>query len=211
MTAFPMKTIRTACAATALFACGGGHQKHQLTASEMIAADPLPLKKGAKWTYEVTVKRFDVDTDRETLQKMPWTIEVVEAREANGISAYRVKGWPSDQSDFQAPAQANVEKTLLRHGNSFLFGATPEPTLEGAAGWFSWPVIDGQKICPSAENVYCWQVSATDNGYALALYAGSDEQTFDLEPAVGVSRFHFKHHGPTNEVDAKLVSYTTGK
>ncbi len=42
-----------------------------------------------------------------------------------------------------------------------------EPTLDGAEGWFSWPVIDGQKICPSAEMVYCWQVSAVETGYAL--------------------------------------------
>jgi hypothetical protein len=205
-----MTTIRIACAAMALFACGGGHQKHQLTASEMVAADPLPLKKGARWTYDVTVKRFDIDTDRETVQKIPWTIEVVDAHEANGVVAYRVKGWPNDQSDFQQTSGL-TERTLLRRGNSFLFAATAEPTLEGAAGWFSWPVRDGQKFCPAGDGVYCWQVSAIDNGYALALYEGPDEQTFELEPGTGISRFHFKHHGPTNEVDAKLVSYTSGK
>ena len=211
MIALPMTEIRIAFAAMALFACSGAHHKHQLTASEMVAADPLPLKKGAKWTYEVTVKRFDIDTDRETTSKIPWTIEVIDAREANGVTAFRIKGWPSDQADFGQATGATVERTVLRHGNSFLFGASPEPTLDGAAGWFSWPVIDGQKICPSAENVYCWQVSSIDNGYALSLYAGPDEQTFELEPGTGVSRFHFKHHGPTNEVDAKLVTYTTGK
>jgi len=44
------------------------------------------------------------------------------------------------------------------------------------------PVIDGQKICPSAEMVYCWKVSAVETGYALQFYTGPDEQTFELEP-----------------------------
>ena len=113
MIALPMTEIRIAFAAMALFAFSGAHHKHQLTASEMVAADPLPLKKGAKWTYEVTVKRFDIDTDRETTSKIPWTIEVIDAREANGVTAFRIKGWPSDQADF-AQAGGNVEKTVLR-------------------------------------------------------------------------------------------------
>ena len=160
--------------------------------------------------YDMTVKRFDLDTDKETIKKLAWTTEVLDAHEANGITAYRVKGWPSDLSTFdQAPVA--TEKTLLRHGNAFLFGATAEPTLEGAEGWFSWPVIDGQKICPSAENVYCWQVAATDGGYALSYFTGNEEQTFELEPGTGVSRFHYLHHNTTSEVEAKLVSYTRGK
>ena len=55
-------------------------------------------------------------------------------------------------------------RTLLRAGNAFLFGSSPEPTLDGAEGWFSWPVMDGQKICPKAEMVYCWQVAAVPAG-----------------------------------------------
>ena len=86
----------------------------------------------------------------------------------------------SEIADVAAPVES--EKTHLGRGNSFLVGATAEPTLDGAEGWFSWPVIDGQKICPSAEMVYCWQVSAVETGYALSFYTGPDEQTFELEP-----------------------------
>jgi hypothetical protein len=202
-----MSTFRIAFVATALLACNSSNRKHQLTAPEMVAADPLPLKKGAKWTYEVTVKRFDVDTDRQTISRIAWTTEVLDAHESNGVVAYRVKGWPSDLDSDQAPVA--TEKTLLRHGNAFLFGATADPSLDGATGWFSWPVMDGRKICPSTQDVYCWQVTAIDNGYSLSLYAGPDEQTFELEPGTGVSRFHFKR--PTNEVEAKLVTYTSGR
>jgi hypothetical protein len=137
---------------------------------------------------------------------------VVDAKEGNGVTAYRVRGWPTDLADFDGNGvgPAATEKTILRKGNSFMFGASPtgEPTLDGAEGWFSWPVIDGQKICPSREMVYCWQVTAVETGYKLSFYTGPDEQSFDLEPGTGVSRFHYAHHGTTNEVEAKLVSYT---
>ena len=199
-------TTRLACVALVLGACGSPPKKHQLTQQEMIAADPLPLAKGATWTYNVTVKRFDADAGKETTKTMSWVTEVVDAKIGNGVIAYRVKGWPTDLADFeQAPVAS--EKTILRSGNNFLFGASAEPTLDGAEGWFSWPVIDGQKICPSAEIVYCWQVTAVETGYRLSFYTGPDEQSFELEPGTGIARFHYAHHGTTNEVEAKLVSF----
>ena len=205
-------STRLACAAAVLGACSSPPRKHQLTQQEMIVADPLPLAKGAKWTYNVTVRRFDVDADKEITRTLEWTTEVVDAKDRNGVTAYRVKGWPTDLADFEHLDQAPVasERTILRSGNNFLFGATAEPSLDGAEGWFSWPVIDGQKICPSAEMVYCWQVSAVETGYALSFYTGPDEQTFELEPGTGIARFHYAHHGTTNEVEAKLVSYAKG-
>ncbi len=199
-------TTRLACAAVLLGACSSPPKKHQLTQQEMITADPLPLAKGATWTYSVTVKRFDVDADKEITRTLEWVTEVVDAKKAGGVTAYRIKGWPTDLAEFdQAPVA--TEKTILRSGNNFLFGATAEPTLDGAEGWFSWPMIDGQKICPSKEMVYCWQVTAVETGYELSFYTGPDEQTFELEPGTGIARFHYAHHGTTNEVEARLVSY----
>ncbi len=191
-------------------ACGPAKKK-PLTMSQMIAADPLPLAKGAKWTYDVTVKRFDPDSDKETTKTLSWTTEVIDAREANGITAYRVKGWPADLAELDAGGiPQTTERTILRYQNNFLFGASPEPVLDGAEGWFSWPLVDGQKICPKAQMVYCWQVTAVETGYALEFLTGPDEQTFEIEPNTGVSRYHYAHHGTTNEVDAKLVSYEKG-
>jgi len=192
----------------ALLSCSGG-KKHALTVQEMIAADPLPLAKGAKWTYDVTVKRFDADAEKETTQTMSWTTEVVETREVDGVMAYRVHGWPSDLSDLeQAPVAS--DKWLLRADNHFLWASSTEPSLFKAQGWFNWPVIDGQQICPSKDVVYCWRVTAIETGYSLSYVTGPDEQTFELEPGTGVSRFHYLHHRTTNEVEAKLVSFTKG-
>lgn len=194
-----------------LAACGSGQRK-PMTMEEMIRADPLPLAPGAKWTYDVTVKRYDPDTLKEVTRTLTWTTEVLDAHQGNGVTAYRVRGWPSDLAASDDPNQLPVptEHTLLRAGNAFLFGATAEPTIDGAEGWFSWPVIDGQRICPKKEDVYCWEVSAIPDGFALKYYTGPDEQTFDLEPGTGVSRFHYAHHGTPYEVEAKLTSYSKG-
>ena len=183
-----------------------------MTTQEMIAADPLPLAKGAKWTYDVTVKRFD----RRRRQGDDEVADVDDrghrrARKRTASPRIRVKGWPTDLARLRRRRRRRrPRRTLLRSGNNFLFGATAEPTLDGAEGWFSWPVIDGQKICPKAEMVYCWQVAAVETGYALSFYTGPDEQTFELEPGTGISRFHYAHHGTTNEVEAKLTTYTKG-
>lgn len=210
-------TARILCAAfvplLAVAACSSSSKKRPMTTQEMIAADPLPLAVGAKWTYAVTVKRYDAEAGKETTKSLSWVTEVIDAKEANGVTAYRIKGWPTDLADLDSGSSAApvaTEKTVLRSGNSFMFGASNEPSLDGAEGWFSWPVIDGQKICPSAEMVYCWKVSAVETGYALMFYTGPDEQTFEIEPGTGISRFHYAHHGTTNEVEAKLVSYTKG-
>jgi hypothetical protein len=217
----PMTLIaRVFCAALVplltVAACSSSSKKRPMTTQEMIAADPLPLAVGSKWTYQVTVKRFDPEAGTETSKSLSWTTEVLDAKEANGVVAYRIKGWPTDLASLDfgpsgASAPAPTEKVVLRSGNSFMFGASAEPSLDGAEGWFSWPVIDGQKICPSAEMVYCWQVSAVETGYALLFYTGPDEQTFELEPGTGISRFHDAQHGTTNEVEAKLVSYSKGR
>ena len=63
------RTIRLGCAIALMTACSSQPKKH-LSQQEMIAADPLPLAKGARWTYNVTVKRFDADADKETTKTL---------------------------------------------------------------------------------------------------------------------------------------------
>ena len=95
-----------------------------------------------------------------------------------------------------------------------MIGAGDLTELMGAfkkrsAGHVVVPVVDGQRICPN-RMVYCWQISAIDTGYALKFITGPDEEIFELEPGTGVSRFHYAHHGSTNEVEARLVAYAKG-
>ena len=198
--------------ALGLAACSS-QGRQPMTLEQMIAADPLPLAPGAKWTYDVTVKRYDADTEKQITKTLTWTTEVLDARQGNGVTAYRVRGWPTDLASIDDNAQlpTPTEQTLLRAGNAVLFGSTPEATIDGATGWFRWPVIDGQRICPKKEDVYCWEVSSIEGGYAFKYVTGPDETTFDLQPGTGVSRYHYAHHPAINEVDARLTSYTKGR
>src|SRR5258706_8394011 len=89
------------CATSTVLALGAcsSPAKQPMTLEQMIAADPLPLAKGAKWSYNVTVKRYDPDADKVSSKTLTWTTEVLEAREGNGVTAFRVKGWPADLAD----------------------------------------------------------------------------------------------------------------
>jgi hypothetical protein len=191
-------------------ACGGKAKPKTMSLQEMIAADPLPLAKGAKWSYKVSVTKYDSDKNIDVTKELDWSSEVVDAKEANGVTAYTVKGWPTDLIEYDQTPTA-TERTILRSGNSFLWAEKAEPSLDDTEGWFTWPLIDGQRICPEAQSGYCWQVAANDTGYALTYFTGPDEVTYDLQPGTGVSRFRYSHHGTTNTVEAKLVSFKKGK
>jgi hypothetical protein len=218
MTQAPLvKTLRSvvglaamATLALAAAGCGGSEKARPMTQQEMIAADPLPLAKGARWTYQVSVKKYDPEADKDVTSQMSWTTEVLDEVESNGLISYRIKGWPSDLADFDN-APVATERTLLRAGNNFLWAASNEAGLDGAEGWFSWPLLDGQKICPNRELVYCWQVSGVETGYELTFSTGPDEQIYQLQPGTGVARYVYAHHGTTNTVEAKLVEYQKGE
>ncbi len=208
--ASPAKILCAVLGVAMATGCGGGHKPKAMTQQEMIAADPLPLSKGARWTYQVSVKKYDAAADKDVTSQLSWTTEVLDAVESNGLTSYRIKGWPSDLADFDA-APVATERTLLRSGNSFLWAESNESGLDGAEGWFSWPLLDGQRICPNRGTSYCWQVSGVETGYELTFSTGPDEQVYELQPGTGVARYVFAQHGTINKVEAKLVEYQKGQ
>ena len=77
-----------------LVAACSSPSKQPMTLEQMIAADPLPLAKGAKWTYNGTVKRYDPDSEKETSNTPPRTPEVLAAKAGKGVTHPRGQGWP---------------------------------------------------------------------------------------------------------------------
>ncbi len=168
--------------------------------------DPLPAAKGATWTYDVAIRAGDAS------YKLRWTTEVVEAYDADSIHAFRIKGWPDQLADFnlldkQTPPVAKVT-TLVRSFDNYLWGEKPAATLDGAKPWFTWPIVDGQRICDDPGSRYCWQISVEKGRYSMLLRTNPDDQTYELTPGIGLTRYIYHHHGTTLDVDAKLVGHT---
>src|SRR5262245_27542133 len=120
----------------ALTSCSNPPKKKPLSMQDMITADPLPLAKGAKWTYQVSVKRYDTDANNVATKTIPWVTEVLDAKELNGVTAYRVKGWPTDLTEYDGTGAVPTatETTILRKDNAFLFASSAnkgEPSLDG--------------------------------------------------------------------------------
>ncbi|MEZ4366013.1 MAG: hypothetical protein R2939_06970 [Kofleriaceae bacterium] len=178
-------TVALLVAASVAGACGSGRGARKPTADELLTGDPLPLAVGATWTYDATVVTYDVAEDKERTRSLTWVTEVVAARPSEGgVVAYDIKGWISDLAGSWGEAPTPSTRTLLRSGGTFLWQAPQSATsgavsLDGAEGWFSWPLTDGQRICPDGEGVYCWVAEATDSGYRLTYRTGPDDELPD--------------------------------
>jgi hypothetical protein len=191
----------------------GPHGPKRPSPEDLIGADPLPLALGASWQYKATVSQFDPEVGKDVEKELDWTTTVVEAHPIQDVTSFKLKGWPTDLvGGFQgAAAPTATEKTILRQGDTFLWSGDPGGTVDGAMGWFTWPLMDGQQICPDPELVYCWTVETTDDGYRLTYRTGPDEETYLLQPGTGVAEYSYVHHGTTLEVHARLVDYKEGK
>ena len=191
-------------------ACSHG-PKHP-SPEDMIGADPLPLALGASWSYKATVSQFDPDTKQDVKKEYEWTTSVIAAHPIQDVTSFTLKGWPSDLvNGFEGTAAPTPgEKTILRQGDTFLWADKPD-TVEGAMGWFTWPLMDGQQICPDPRVTYCWIVATTEDGYRLTYRTGPDEESYLLQPGTGIAEYTYQHHGTTLEVHAKLNDYHEGK
>jgi hypothetical protein len=199
-----------ALAPLAVAACGGGKGARKPRPEDLIGADPLPLAAGAAWKYKATVTSYDVDKQQEVKRDLDWTTQIIDVKPSDGVTAYTVRGWPSDLADAAEGTPKATDRVLLRAGDSFMW-ATEGTSVEGAQGWFTWPLMEGQQICPDPGVTYCWNVASTEDGYQLTYRTGPDEEVYLLQPGTGVAYYRYTHHGTINDVEAKLVDYKPGK
>ena len=177
------------------------------------AAQIIPLGKGATWTYKATLTHYDETQYKETSTTIEWTTTVIDVIPGDGVTAYVVKGWPSDLA---GPGGVNggkpvpTEKVLLRSEDGFLWGKDKSASVEKAEGWFATPLQDGGKVCPDPQLTYCWEVAEKDNGYQLNYHAGPEEESYTLEPGRGVTRYNYVQAGTTDQVVAVLEKFEPG-
>jgi hypothetical protein len=181
------------------------------TPEELIGADPLPLALGASWEYRATVTQFDPETKKDVKTELSWTTSVVEAHPIQDVVSFKLKGWPSDLVGVQVGAPPATEKTILRSGDNFLWASKADGGVEGAMGWFTWPLMDGQRICPDPQVTYCWTVVLTDDGYRLTYRTGPDEESYLIMPGTGVAEYRYSNSSNARTVVARLVEYKAGK
>jgi hypothetical protein len=187
---------------------------HDATIQKQLVGDPLPMVKGATWTYDVAMHVNDMATHTVVDTTFRWTTRVVDAYAADGRRAYRIEGWAGQLADFdmmdhphQPPAPGLI--TLVRSFDNYLWSKQPSAELDGADMWFTWPLSDGQRICPDPGSRYCWQVAVEKGRYEVTMRTNPDDETFELTPGIGLTRYIYHHHGTTLDVDARLVD-TTG-
>jgi hypothetical protein len=170
--------------------------------------DPFALADGARWTYRATITTTDPATGRDVTRPVTWTTEVTAVRAGDGVTAYELRGWPSDLASFglqddPAGTPPVTTRTLLRTATGLLWG-TGGLTVDGARPWLPWPLTAGARACPEQGQRYCWQVTAAGTRTIVAFGTNPDEETYELEPGVGVVRYHYVHHGTRLEVEAVL-------
>jgi hypothetical protein len=168
------------------------------TTSSARPADPLPFAKGATFVYDVTIVFRDATTGQDATAQFPWTMTVVDVHE----DRIRISGWPQQLVDFDAKTPytppAPVVRELVRTDDSVSFHGER---------WLSLPLADGQRTCPDPGSRYCWVVRADHERFEVTFVTNPDDETFEITPGVGVSRFDYHHHGTTLDVSAKLVSH----
>jgi hypothetical protein len=174
------------------------------------AAQIIPLAKGATWTYRATVTHYDDVAYKETSTTLTWTTTVVDVIPGDGVTAYIVKGWPSDLVGSTGEKPVPTEKVLLKSDDGFLWGKDKSASVEHAEGWFATPLQDGQKVCPDPSLTYCWEVAEKDKGYQLNYHAGPEEESYMLEPGRGVTRYDYQQAGTTDQVVAVLTDFKPG-
>jgi hypothetical protein len=171
----------------------------------------IPLAKGATWTYKATITHYDEVQYKETSTTLTWTTTVEDVIPGDGVTAYIMKGWPTDLIGSTGQMPVPSEKVLLRSDDGYLWGKDKTASVEHAEGWFATRLQDGQKVCPDPSLTYCWQVAEKTDGYQLDYHAGNEEESYLLEPGKGVARYDYQQAGTTDQVVAVLTSFTPGK
>jgi hypothetical protein len=186
--------------AVALAACSSPHEPIANRAISTAARplDPLPFAKGATFVYDVTIVFHDATTGQSATAQFPWTMTVVDVHE----DKIRISGWLQQLVDFDAKTPYTPPSPTVRE----LVRTDDSVSLHGER-WLSLPLADGQRICPDTKSRYCWVVSADHERFRVTFVTNPDDETFEITPGVGVSRFDYHHHGTTLDVSAKLVSH----
>ncbi len=130
---------------------------------------------------------------------------------------------------FSASAQAPEHFLHFKHRKPWPFKrpGIPGPLMRPQDVWFSVPLAVGQKTCgpdqpPSADASYCWLVETKGKAdlsaakgvsiadpveYDLAFRTRPEDEFIAIVPGLGITGYHYQHHGTVSETRLKLVPF----
>src|SRR5262245_44577929 len=136
--------------------------------------DYFPLRKGAYWVYQGTVKWTKMNSAEIAEDKITWKMEVKRVFERNTIVGYEMDGAPWDLAWYEDGKEPS-EYGMIQAGGKFyrvpfdtvirllneddnLFGLVNEDNI-----FLDVPLVSGKKFCKSIfmtrpDNMYCWNI-----------------------------------------------------
>lgn len=138
------------------------------------SSDYFPLKKGAYWVYQGTVKWTKSNSPDVIEEEITWKMEVVQVIHRNDITGYEVHGAPWDLIWYQ-PGKEQSKHGFIQMGDK-IYSVPLETVLrllnegDDLSGlvnendiFLDTPLASGKKFCDPAsltrsDNMYCWNV-----------------------------------------------------
>jgi hypothetical protein len=197
-----------------------------LAAAQPADTTPFPLVEGASWIYRGTVSVAAGRSSRS--RAVVQTMRIARVWPVGSLTAALVAGHPADLvwADSRAPRQVRlvVRTPELRWYQREVdsVGGLPSDSLvqslaqDPDAQFLQWPLFPETRFgAPLAlarpDGWYAWRVSdvrqeaAGRVRYRLERWTLPDTEIIDVVPGVGITRFHYHHHGTPMVVDLRLV------
>jgi hypothetical protein len=200
-----------------------------LTLRGLVSADTtlFPLVAGATWTYRGTVTTMAGGATR--TRRVVQTMRIARVWTVGSALAALIQGHPADLlwADPGAPVrqrlvvrtadlrwyEREVDPRLGPPADSVVLAATRDPDAQ----FLQWPLAIETRFGPPeslarADGWYAWRVSEIHREstgrlrYRLELWTNPDTQIADFVPGIGLTRFHYRHHGTPMAVDVRLVA-----
>jgi hypothetical protein len=193
----------------------------------------FPLTPGATWRYAGHADWTVANTTNPGILRsgqLQWKAEVVKVFSAPGVTAAVVEGFPFELAWYDPDKQpAFVVVIENAQGLYVTSDAADESDAEVLASKATHAPIESEQVMKFplrvgdclgdgtaaellAAHMYCWLVKdeVQDPGgkaWDLIYDSGPDDMSFRIVAGVGITRFHYRHHGTVANTEASLTGF----
>jgi hypothetical protein len=188
---------------------------------------PFPLVEGATWTYRGTVATSSGGSIR--TRRVVQTMRIARVWSVGSLIAALVEGHPADLA-WRDPGGPRRLRVVVRTPDLRWYEREVDPMMalppdsivlavarDPDAQFLQWPLAADTRFgAPESlarnDGFYAWRVSDVHREssgrtrYQLELWTYPDTEIADFVPGIGLTRFHYHHHGTPMAVDVRLVA-----